>query len=774
MNKRLLLPALLIISISLISCQNFSAREGKQQLQIPVETHDSLETRFSATQEERQKQEALALEQSEELKRQQELERAQKQEEAYKQALGEIASLQQEKLELKELVAQLETQLTDQTQKTTDIEQTLSEQILLLATELSESTEDVLSLETKAAIRERESQEREAALNQQLDEVRADLKYYQQALNLTSMTLDERQTALVEHINALEAQLRTTQKELSTEQNALLAHIEQLQDDLSTAQQLKTETETALIEQSVLLQQEKDAVSVLRSELQTTEEERNSLQLAFDTAQEKISALQQELENVTSKYLHIERLTKQQETLLSEARYALLSTEEERNSLQLAFDTAQAKISALQQELDNEKSVFMQRTQEIERLAKQQESLLSATEAEAYHRYKELEKTYKQISDAYRELEASYEQLFADSQTLQQTLSEQTLELEALQASSILLEQENQQLQDTLQEKLSLEQQREKEALLQQEERRLAQLALQQQLDLAREQEMKRQAALEAEWKQIPPIEELTLPRKYRTEAPISLAKDTDQLNVMLLPLSDKKWEQESMANTVHQSIQDLAFPVIFVTGHMENVIALIKEMRLNATLVEGGAIVTSFPVIEEDIHGVRIQFSEQKTLRLSLANLVEHAVFEAFLANEDWQKVQQEIHPQRQEILANILQKGSLTEPTLIGSSFYEPSFQDWSIFSPVSYRQIDYLWPLSAFMEDAQFFDVYRMTHFSYATNAGNTYFTKQLQERFDYIYSRKLLPLSSSMLTIGGESAAKDQGSSRYGVVARFLVP
>jgi hypothetical protein len=78
------------------------------------------------------------------------------------------------------------------------------------------------------------------------------------------------------------------------------------------------------------------------------------------------------------------------------------------------------------------------------------------------------------------------------------------------------------------------------------------------------------------------------------------------------------------------------------------------------------------------------------------------------------------------------------------------------------------------SDLLEDEQFYDAYRATHFSSATDAGNTFLKGNLKERIDYLFSRKLLPLSSSMLTIGGESVADANGIARYGLVASFLVP
>ena len=77
------------------------------------------------------------------------------------------------------------------------------------------------------------------------------------------------------------------------------------------------------------------------------------------------------------------------------------------------------------------------------------------------------------------------------------------------------------------------------------------------------------------------------------------------------------------------------------------------------------------------------------------------------FASGGDWKAIQKEITGARQEKLKAIIGEGSITEPTLIASSLFEPSHQDWNTFSPIPYRQVDYLWPLTTLLEDEQFYD-------------------------------------------------------------------
>ncbi|HKL60547.1 MAG TPA: hypothetical protein VJ863_11665, partial [Sphaerochaeta sp.] len=258
---------------------------------------------------------------------------------------------------------------------------------------------------------------------------------------------------------------------------------------------------------------------------------------------------------------------------------------------------------------------------------------------------------------------------------------------------------------------------------------------------LASQKELNR-LALEKEWRQIPSLELITYPRLYTTDTPTSLAKDGEKLRTLMLPLDDVPWKDDTTVTEVHKSIRDLEVPIIFVTGHMENVVALVRQMRRNAALFSTGAIITSFPIQELSTYGVEIQYQEKKSLRLMMANLPEYQVVQEFSQGKNWQATQKKLTENRLALLREIVGEGSLTVPTLLGASLYEPSYRDWNTFSPVAYRQTDYLWPLSAFLENEGFYDAYRLTHFSEATNAGNTLISSTWRERIDFLYSRKIL--------------------------------
>lgn len=390
---------------------------------------------------------------------------------------------------------------------------------------------------------------------------------------------------------------------------------------------------------------------------------------------------------------------------------------------------------------------------ELQSLMEENKTLQQEQKTERLKLEQEREEQERQTLAAWQELSNERDALASETRILKAQLEEKTL---------------------TLGEKNRLEQARADEAKRLEQERMAKRLEMEAEEARLASLEEARQASLEKEWRQIPPLDKITYPRLYKTEKSTSLSKEGEKLRALMLPLDDIPWKDNKIVTEVAKSISDLEIPIIFITGHMENVIALVKEMRCNAAIFSTGAIITSFPIQELNTFDIEIQYQDKKNLRLIVANLPEYQVAQKFAQGGTWQATQKNLTATRLTGLQEMLGEGSLTIATLLGASLYEPSYRDWNTFSPVTYRQIDYLWPLSSFLENEGFYDTYRLTHFSEATNAGNTLVTSNWKERVDFIYSRKILPLESAMLTIGGESAPDESGISRFGVLGTFLVP
>jgi hypothetical protein len=396
---------------------------------------------------------------------------------------------------------------------------------------------------------------------------------------------------------------------------------------------------------------------------------------------------------------------------------------------------------------------------------------LSGANLELTGRNQTLTEANGELKAANQTLTGANKALTAENQAIKEANQSLTAENQALknQASSLQL---------TLDTKLRLEMEKADKERQTQEAKILADKLKEKAIadaEKARLEELERvKKAHEAEIMQIPPLGQITFPRPYSTARPSIVAKQGEKLKVLMLPLDDTSWKESKIAEEVAKSISDLQVPVIFLTGNMNNVIALVRLMGYDAVLFESGAILSDFSIKETAKNGMVVQYTEDKELRLSLANLPQYSVMQAFLEKKDWKSLQKAEEPARIQKVRDIILEGSNTMPTIIGSSLYEPSYQDWNTFSPIPYRQMEFLWPLSDTFEQEGFYDTYRVTHYNAATDAGNTLRTKDMEERVDYIFTRKVLPLMVGLLTAGPQSVPDANGISRFALYGTFLVP
>lgn len=516
---------------------------------------------------------------------------------------------------------------------------------------------------------------------------------------------------------------------------------------------LQEEKEALLKEKALQEQQERSALIAQQQaerdkKLATLTEREKELESSLATLNSQLEKAHEEnqqlINNLTEISLEKEEIT----------RYAQLSSQESTQSIEQLNQQNKERI----EELTEQNAQLANEIFELQSLIEENKALQEDQKAERLRLEQEQEdllaEQEKENLAAWQSLSDERDALASEMRMLKAQLEEKTM---------------------TIEEKVRLEQLRSDEAKRLEQERLEKRLAQQEEEQRLASQEEAKRLELEKEWRQIPPLDQITYPRLYTSDnTPTSLAKDGEKLRTLMLPLDDVPWLDATIVAEVHKSIQDLEVPIIFVTGHMENVVALVRQMRSNAALFSTGAIITSFPIQELSTYGVEIQYQEKKNLRLMVANLPEYQVVQEFAQGKNWQATQKKLTEDRLAHLREIVGEGSLTVPTLLGASLYEPSYRDWNTFSPVAYRQTDYLWPLSAFLENEGFYDAYRLTHFSEATNAGNTLISSTWRERIDFLYSRKILPLESTMLTIGGESAPDAGGISRFGVLGTFLVP
>lgn len=283
----------------------------------------------------------------------------------------------------------------------------------------------------------------------------------------------------------------------------------------------------------------------------------------------------------------------------------------------------------------------------------------------------------------------------------------------------------------------------------------------------------------------VPDADSLTFPYQYRPlKEDKQLTGAIAKFSSLLIPLPDNRLstdDAQRLAQEIASSIADIDLPVVFITGDMQNIVTLVNQLKRDAVIVPEGAIVTSFPVASIGKNSVTVTPAKGKTLQLMLDYAPEYNVLPAFLSDptsNTWKDVVAKQKDDRVTDLKDALSEASATAPVLIGASLFEPSYQDWTSFAPVTYRSA-YDWPLSQLLDDEHYIDGYRATHYSEETDAGVTIRWKngdvELQERIDYLYSKRLLPMESTMLNLGGLSAPTDkQTPSRYALLCTYILP
>lgn len=547
------------------------------------------------------------------------------------------------------------------------------------------------------------------------------------------------------------------------EQEAEAAHIEEM-SSLETIVILQAMIND--LENTVAAYEQDDTIPLLQADIAAGKQLIDEQQAAITTLDEEIKALTEERRALLDRLTSANATLDEQQELLSQQEMVIaLFDEQEEDGQTIGKQLASAtQALAQQQQLVFElRGQVTQLTDELNALAEERRALvdrLTAANAALDEQAEDGQTIAEQLAAATVALEQ--QQRLVDEQG--ERITQLTEELRALSEEREALSSQLTIATAALDEQHRIEAAAEADRLQQEQLRLLAQAQ-----EAARLEEERELARL------IPPLSELTLPHRYVISSTVKVIPKGSILKTLLLPLSDVPWQGSDLADSVARSISDLEAPVIFVTGAMENVTSLVKRLAVNAVLLEGGAVITPLEVLEATKNSVQVRLNGEQTLRLSLANLVEYEVLSSFLDGEEgWKETQKRLSEPRLKTLLSIARTGLKVEPTILAGSLYEPSHQDWSSFSPISYRQVDYLWPLGAALEEEQFWDVYRLTHFSADTDSGNTIALGEIKERVDYLFTRKLLPLSSTIIPVGGESTPRDEEVQRWGIAASLLIP
>lgn len=299
-------------------------------------------------------------------------------------------------------------------------------------------------------------------------------------------------------------------------------------------------------------------------------------------------------------------------------------------------------------------------------------------------------------------------------------------------------------------------------------------VGLQSKVNIENEKQQKAKEAAEAKAKALAtlePLEQITYPKGYRNGDVLTTEKK-QPVTVVFLPLGETTYS-EGQIDEIMTSVSDLKAQVTLVTGNKENTYMAVRSSGESAVLTEQGAIISNY-ALEGDpkSESATLRLDENRTFTLAVADLPQLDLFAAIKDGGDWKSLVKERATSRDKALRNTLSEANGSS-CLVAASLYEPATSDWQRLTAYTWRDSSFSWPLVDTALSLGWNDTYRQTHYSVESDAGNTLSMDGITERTDYLLSKRILPLTSNMVNIGPASL-EENGYSRYGLVATYLVP
>ena len=299
-------------------------------------------------------------------------------------------------------------------------------------------------------------------------------------------------------------------------------------------------------------------------------------------------------------------------------------------------------------------------------------------------------------------------------------------------------------------------------------------VGLQSKVNIENEKQQKAKEAAEAKAKALAtlePLEQITYPKGYRNGDVLTTEKK-QPVTVVFLPLGETTYS-EGQIDEIMTSVSDLKAQVTLVTGNKENTYMAVRSSGESAVLTEQGAIISNY-ALEGDpkSESATLRLDENRTFTLAVADLPQLDLFAAIKDGGDWKSLVKERATSRDKALRNTLSEANGSS-FLVAASLYEPATSDWQRLTAYTWRDSSFSWPLVDTALSLGWNDTYRQTHYSVESDAGNTLSMDGITERTDYLLSKRILPLTSNVVNIGPASL-EENGYSRYGLVATYLVP
>ncbi len=278
----------------------------------------------------------------------------------------------------------------------------------------------------------------------------------------------------------------------------------------------------------------------------------------------------------------------------------------------------------------------------------------------------------------------------------------------------------------------------------------------------------------------------LKLPHIYRpVDSQAVLNEKFTKLEVLFLPLGQEERSLENLT-LIAQNVSTIPLELIFVTGSTENQVNFAKVLGKDAITLSDGTIIFTVKVDKATANNVSFRVTDNKVLDATVIDVTNEGYKETLAlidaefseaATKDsktfnlglFAKLSKDnVEANEQEIDKAL---DGLGETTLFAISQSEPAAIDWNIFTPYHYRT-DFEWPLSTYILEQGYRDTFEETRYSVEESAGITEeIGKYVKERFDFLYSKGLMEVTSSTLAISGLS---DTEAPTFALIATYIIP
>lgn len=263
-------------------------------------------------------------------------------------------------------------------------------------------------------------------------------------------------------------------------------------------------------------------------------------------------------------------------------------------------------------------------------------------------------------------------------------------------------------------------------------------------------------------------ISSITIPHIFRpVNSKAGISDSFTIFDTIIIPLGKEIRDDENL-NKILNSILDIKPEFIFLTGSLENQVNFAKLANIDAVTLNSGTVLFTPELESADKDIAVFKLNASKTLVIS--NVTEFFKNLSF-SNIDidaWHELSLQTQSERIKNLEPIV--SAISQASILSLSTDEPSSSDWSLFTPYDYRK-DFDWPISDYLIENEFRDAYRETHFSEETDPGITREIESIKERFDFIYSKGLMEISSTTLVVAGLSSEKE---TVFATIATFIYP